>query len=163
MEHTHSTEAQPKDDHNGSLYAVAPVPIDIQDNTDTGIFVHGQANNNNEVWCKSCTLGDPVIITGNNSGKYTVWTILFYTLRGTKIVARRRYNDFVHFKGQLDSKYGSITYIPDLPPKTYFYQNRFSTNFLEKRRKSLEFWLNSVILNPKLSATLEVKNFALAN
>lgn len=163
MEHTNNADTSQEDEHNVSLHIVAPVPINIQDNTSSGMFADSRRQNEGEVWCKSCTLGDPIVIRGNNSGKYTVWTISFYTLRGTKIIARRRYNDFVKFKDQLNSLYSQATYIPELPPKTYFYQNRFGAHFLEKRRKSLEFWLNSVILNPKLSATPEVKNFALAN
>ncbi|VEU21271.1 DEKNAAC102709 [Brettanomyces naardenensis] len=146
------------------LNTVPPVPISLHDNTESGSYLGREEDlvaEEGKVWCKNCTIGDPSIISGYNGGKYTLWTIELFTTRGTIIKIRRRYNDFGRLRTKLADKYGGITYILEIPPGTYFYQDRFSPRFLEERRRALEYWLNSIVLNPALASTPEVKYFVL--
>lgn len=147
-----------------TLQKMEPTPIIFQDNSndnDDTSTDPGELETGSAVWCKECTIGDPTIISGNRGGKYTLWMIVFVTVRGTNIKTRRRYSDFLTLKRLLNEKYRNVTYIGKLPPKTYLFQDRFSAPFLEKRRKALEYWLNSVVLNPELASTPEVKRFVL--
>lgn len=145
----------------GTLHLLNPMPVNLNDFTDS-ISVNGTtAGAKPHNWCQNCIIGDPTIVSGNNNARYTLWTIEFQTERGNRVHTRRRYNDFVALRRILVDKHGKETYIMKLPRKTYFLQDRFQPEFLEERRRGLEYWLNSVVLNPVLGGTAEVKQFVL--
>lgn len=47
--------------------------------------------------------------------------------------------------------------LPALPPKGVFM--KFKSNFLEKRKKGLQYFLNCVLLNPEFSKAPVMKEF----
>ncbi|ODV93789.1 hypothetical protein PACTADRAFT_51538 [Pachysolen tannophilus NRRL Y-2460] len=111
-----------------------------------------------KLWCKRVVVGEYVIISGNNGAKYIVWTITVETLKNSKIVTRKRYKEFEELHRYLVEKYPQrVIEIANLPPKSVF-QN-YDSRFLEKRRHGLEFFLNSVLLNPVFSVDENVKKF----
>ena len=80
---------------------------------------------------------------------------------------RRRYTDFVWLRAKLFNEFSTCV-IPQLPSKDVAkHLNRFSPEFLEKRRFFLERFLRRVASHPKLSASkdfhtfLEAKKWAL--
>ncbi|ODV84027.1 hypothetical protein CANARDRAFT_9024 [[Candida] arabinofermentans NRRL YB-2248] len=150
--HTHTNQ------NISQLEILAPVPITLNDNVSDGQDIFSDSSN--PVWCISCYIGEPTIIQGANGGKYALWTIEFETTRRTKFKIRKRFNDFIELRGKL-LKYQRETVIPELPPKTMIFQDRFNVTFLQKRRKALEYWISSVVLNPVLGGKEEVKRFVL--
>ncbi|GME84989.1 unnamed protein product [Ambrosiozyma monospora] len=144
------------------LEILAPVPITLEDHSESGAHNDEHAStlfNNGDIWCVNCFVGEPYSIEGTNGGKYTLWQIELDTVRGGRIRIRKRYNDFVRLREQLVRKYGRQTVVMRLPPKTVMFQDRFNKVFLEKRRKGLDYWLHSVVLNPILCCAPEVKQF----
>ncbi|GME68096.1 unnamed protein product [Ambrosiozyma monospora] len=144
------------------LEILAPVPITLEDHSESGAHNDEHAStlfNNGDIWCVNCFVGEPYTIEGTNGGKYTLWQIELDTVRGGRIRIRKRYSDFVKLRDQLMSKYGRQTVVMGLPPKTVVLQDRFNKMFLEKRRKGLDYWLHSVVLNPMLCCAPELKAF----
>ncbi|KAG7810395.1 hypothetical protein KL921_002890 [Ogataea angusta] len=147
-EHTHL------DQNLGQLTKLVPHPITLQNNSDEQLFA------SDSVWCANCTIAEPTIIQGINGGKYALWTIEFETVRGARFKIRKRYNDFDELRNKLE-KYTGKTELPKFPPRSGLFQDRFDPAFLESRRKSLEYWLSSVVLNPAICCRQEVKEFVL--
>ncbi|XP_035221946.1 sorting nexin-10A-like [Stegodyphus dumicola] len=58
---------------------------------------------------------------------------------------RRRYSDFIHLRRMLVSHHPTVK-PPILPPKNYF--QRFSIDFIEKRKKGLQTFLDGVLKVP---------------
>ncbi|KAH3671844.1 hypothetical protein OGAPHI_000030 [Ogataea philodendri] len=149
VNHTHLN-----DDLN-RLTKLTPQPITLQTSFGDDVF------ENEPVWCANCTIAEPTIIEGINKGKYALWTVEFETVRGARFKIRKRYNDFDELRAEL-SKYTIETELPKFPPKSGLFHDRFDPTFLEGRRKALEYWLSSVVLNPTLCCRDEVKQFILA-
>nr|BCA90176.1 PX domain-containing protein [Ogataea thermomethanolica (nom. inval.)] len=138
----------------GSLAKLVPQPITLQTNINDDLF------SGDTVWCTNCKIAEPTLIKGVNGGKYTLWTIEFETVRGARFKVRKRYNDFDRLRSRID-KYTVQTELPKFPPRTGLFQDRFDPALLESRRKALEYWLSSVILNPSICSRPEVKDFVL--
>lgn len=142
-----------------NLKKVEPIPIKLYDATaDNADNNQDEANN---LWCVNCSINNPIIIEGTNLGKYTLWNIDFKTSTGNKVTVKKRYRDFEELYNVLKRKYSGKVLISHLPPKNSIFQNRFDVEFLEKRRKSLEYWLNNVVLNPVIGNCEEIKKFVL--
>jgi len=79
-----------------------------------------------------------------------------------KIEVRRRYSDFVWLRTQLAINNPEII-VPPIPPKmSDKFLARFKDEFLEKRRKALELFLNRVALHPALIASIDLNTFLCA-
>jgi len=79
-----------------------------------------------------------------------------------RIEVRRRYNDFVWLRTQLALNNPEII-VPPIPPKmSDKFLARFKDDFLEKRRKALELFLNRVALHPALIASIDLNTFLCA-
>ena len=76
---------------------------------------------------------------------YVTYLITTYPLNYS---VRRRYSDFEWLRQYFSSRYIN-TVIPPLPKKTY-YKDRFNNDFLLKRMRKLEKFLNGIITNPIL-------------
>ncbi|CAG8700825.1 6061_t:CDS:1, partial [Dentiscutata heterogama] len=77
---------------------------------------------------------------------------------GASIVARKRYSDFVELRSQLIKAYPKFyKLIPSLPPKRVM--GKFMPEFIEKRRKDLEYFLAYVLLHPILGPTAVVRRW----
>lgn len=139
-----------KKERTTKLKELAPVPIQMIEND----LEEEDAN----IWCKNASIGEYTVITGSNNQKFVVWTITIETAKNQRIIIRKRYNDFVKLRELLVSKYPNhIVEIPKLPSKSVLLN--FESNFLAKRRNGLEFFTNSILLNPIFSHDPLVKQF----
>ncbi|KAI9136958.1 putative sorting nexin-4 [Paraphysoderma sedebokerense] len=78
-----------------------------------------------------------------------------------EVSARRRFTDFVWLHSQLAKEYPACI-IPPLPDKhrmEYITGDRFSAEFVEKRRGSLARFLNRVVRHPVLQKSKELEVF----
>lgn len=71
---------------------------------------------------------------------------------------QKRYNDFFTLREHLTMTFPlSDASIPPLPPKGVV--AKFRPNFLERRKKGLQYFLNCVVLNPEFSRAPVMKEF----
>ncbi|GBC02342.1 hypothetical protein RclHR1_04580010 [Rhizophagus clarus] len=102
---------------------------------------------------ENVTVSNPIRI-GTGISSYTVYTCTISC--PDELVVRKRYSDFVKLRAQLikaQPKYRKL--IPNLPPKKIV--GKFVPEFIEKRRKDMEYFLTYVLLHPVLGATPVVK------
>lgn len=151
------------------LAPVPPVPAvpirlcnnavdDGRSSTSTTAENHRQTNSS---WCVNCSVTDPLIVEGDNMGKYTLWNVRFKLSKGGHITVKKRYSDFEALHRALAKRYGKQVVVGNIPPKNSLFEDRFSGEFLERRRSGLEYWLNSVVLDPLLGYSNEVRRFVL--
>lgn len=131
---------------------------DVSNNTN-----NDTTNNKNKTgsWCVNVTITDPVIVQGDNMGKYILWNVRFTVCNGNVISIKKRYSDFVVLYKIMKKHYGDKHIINSLPGKSTLLEDRFSGEFLERRRSGLEYWLNSIVLDKELGFYPEVKAFVL--
>jgi len=101
---------------------------------------------------------------GENVSSYTIYKISTETIRkvfnGTSFTVLRRFSDFTWLHDQLEMQVpGAI--IPSLPQKVIV--GRFSPDFIERRRRSLERFLLKVSRHSELSITSPFIIFLTAN
>ncbi|GAA5923316.1 Snx4p [Sporobolomyces koalae] len=83
------------------------------------------------------------------------------SFHSTKPSSRRRYQDFVFLRHALVKDFQACV-VPPLPDKhrmEYVVGDRFSPDFIERRRIDLERFLQRVARHPKLSRTVLFQNF----
>lgn len=119
------------------------------------------ANAHNQLWAKSITVNDYVVVQGNSIGigAYVVWICKVETLDGSPMVIRKRYSEFDDLRNRLLKAFpdSTIQSLPPLPPKSAVY--KFKPKFLEKRRQGLAYFLNCVMLSPRYASSIIVKDF----
>ncbi|KAI8821365.1 uncharacterized protein EV422DRAFT_527934 [Fimicolochytrium jonesii] len=79
----------------------------------------------------------------------------------SNLSTRRRFQDFAWLHGTLSEEYPACI-IPPLPGKhrmEYITGDRFSTEFIEKRRYSLQTYINRVTRHPTLQNSAAIKKF----
>lgn len=164
------------------LTLVSPDPIQLIDRTQF------PDENSSGVWAKNVSVSGYSLIQGaTKSGAYVVWTINIETLRvgtvsrplqgedphdginnslrrgdtalaGSVITIRKRYSDFVKLRDQLQYAFPRRkNEIPALPPKSMV--SKFRDQFLESRRKGLQYFFLCILLNPLFSGSPIVKKF----
>mmetsp|Transcript_9965 Transcript_9965/g.40351 ORF Transcript_9965/g.40351 Transcript_9965/m.40351 type:complete len:163 (+) Transcript_9965:327-815(+) len=114
-----------------------------------------------EVWTTTVRVHDPVVEEWNGIRSYTSYAVSVETtypqFQGTHFMVRRRYNDFVWLKAQLQrhidrqNRKRPIERLPDLPGDTvgsFFGWGRFDEAFIEKRRRGLQEFMNKVANHP---------------
>ncbi|CAI2165436.1 13583_t:CDS:2 [Funneliformis geosporum] len=109
----------------------------------------------NNLFAEKVTVSNPLRI-GSGIGSYVLYTCTVNGTDGLRIVVRKRYSDFVKLRSQLvkaQPKYRKI--IPNLPPKKIL--GKFMPEFIERRRKDMEYFLNYVLLHPVLGTTPVVR------
>eukprot|EP01100_Stratorugosa_tubuloviscum_P000372 TRINITY_DN107_c1_g1_i1.p1 TRINITY_DN107_c1_g1~~TRINITY_DN107_c1_g1_i1.p1 ORF type:complete len:585 (+),score=252.63 TRINITY_DN107_c1_g1_i1:1-1755(+) len=78
---------------------------------------------------------------------------------GTQFIVRRKHSDFGWLRKQLHEKF-PFHIIPPIPNEIKIdIYNRISEQILERRRLSLEKFINRVVKSPHLAASTEVQNF----
>lgn len=129
--------------------------ITLKDNTEESPKPH------NQLWAKSITVDDHVVIQGNSLGvgAYVVWICNVETLDGSPMTIRKRYSEFDELRNKLLRAFpnSTKTSLPPLPPKSAIY--KFKPKFLEKRRQGLAYFLNCVMLSPQYASSIIVKDF----
>lgn len=135
-----------------------PPPITLKDNTDED---DDPAHAHQQLWARSITIDDYVIIKGSNAaiGAYVVWICKVETLDGSPMIVRKRYSEFDQLRNNLLRAFpdSTNTSLPPLPPKSAIY--KFKPKFLEKRRAGLAYFLNCVMLSPQYASSIIVKEF----
>ncbi|KAK6457041.1 Phox homologous domain-containing protein [Scheffersomyces xylosifermentans] len=153
------------------LNKILPVPIELHDG-DQDIE---QSTNNAEArkanklsHITNVLVGEHHLVEGESGKSYIVWSIkiILDDSEYSSIVIYKRYNEILKFYQDLVAYYknSSSTIIPALPPKDNFSIDRLfmSTNWLEERRKGLQWFMSNVLLNPKLQDSDVVKQFILS-
>lgn len=125
---------------------------------------------NNSINFSRVQVSDCIIISGDDNTKFAVWKITVRLEQSSKItksrkpvVSRqihvyRRYSAFVQFRDELIriirlKRPNSEIPVPPLPPGVPWYdiwqyqEVNLEKGWLNKRRKGLEFFMNSVLLN----------------
>ncbi|KAH3672396.1 hypothetical protein WICMUC_004232 [Wickerhamomyces mucosus] len=133
-----------------ALTHVPPVPIQLNDeSTELSKQTHIQ----------DVHIGEATIVKGTNGSKFTSYSLVITLSSGVNIKIMKRYSEFEALAKQLMKIYPNrLIEIPKLPPKNYL-GNNFSNEFLNKRRRGLEFFTNAVLLNPVFNTSNVVKNF----
>lgn len=79
---------------------------------------------------------------------------------GGTVIIRKRYSEFAELKSQLQFAFPKRrNEIPNLPPKSVV--SKFRDEFLESRRKGLQYFLLCILLNPLFSGSPIVKQFVM--
>ncbi|CAG8569973.1 4845_t:CDS:2 [Acaulospora morrowiae] len=109
------------------------------------------------LFAEEVNVGNPVRV-GTGYGSYIAYTCTVKGQEGANIVARKRYSDFIRLRSQLikaQPKYKKL--IPCLPPKRVV--GKFMPEFIERRRKDLEYFLSYILLHPVLGSTMVVRRW----
>ena len=132
-------------------------PIALHDNV---VEDDDEEEDNHASWAKSVSVTDPRVIRTSGDAKarmgpgYVVWLCRIepQVAAAAPIEVYRRYSEFEGLREELCMAIPQLAQrtIPRLPPKSLV--SRFRGPFLERRRKGLEFFLASILLNPQLSA-----------
>ncbi|KAF9157287.1 hypothetical protein DFQ26_008900, partial [Actinomortierella ambigua] len=77
--------------------------------------------------------------------EYTVFQVTSTFTQGVSVTVERRYSQFEWLYTRLLNKFGALI-LPVLPEKQY--SGRFSDEFIEKRRRALERFLNRLVRHP---------------
>lgn len=144
------------------LNKVLPVPIEL--NNGESLEEH-QINHLNHI--TNVIVGEYHLISGEYGKSYISWQIkiTINDLDYSSIILYRRYNEIYQLRQDLlhifhDSREVNI---PELPPKDNLSIDRFlmSKNWLEDRRKGLQWFLSNVLLDPVFQNCNVVKSFVL--
>ncbi|KAF9297965.1 hypothetical protein BGZ88_008431 [Linnemannia elongata] len=79
--------------------------------------------------------------------EYTLFQVTSTFTEGVSVTVERRYSQFEWLYERLVNKFGAII-LPPLPEKQY--AGRFSEEFIERRRRALEKFLNRLVRHPVL-------------
>lgn len=109
-------------------------------------------------------VGDHHVIQGEVGKPYIVWTVKITINESnfSSITLYKRYSDFFEFRKKIIHATGDAN-IPPLPPKDDFSLDRWiwSANWLEERKKGLQWFLSNILLNPKYQHLEVVSQFIL--
>lgn len=123
------------------------------------------------MWCRSCSVISYTIISNGlntrlqrepffKGSNYVIWLIKVETNNGASFILRKRFSEFETLHHLLLKQYPEHSVdVPSLPEKSVL--RNFNAEFLNKRRKGLDWFLNSIFLNPHLSNTDILKSFIL--
>ncbi|KAK6201306.1 Phox homologous domain-containing protein [Scheffersomyces amazonensis] len=112
-------------------------------------------------------VGEHHLIEGEHGKSYITWAIKIVLDDSdySSIVIYKRYSEIEKFYQDLMHHYENTkrVLIPALPPKDNFSIERImmSNNWLEERRKGLQWFMSNVLLNPKLQDCDVIKKFIL--
>lgn len=133
------------------LQQIAPIPIQLQ-------------SDNQLSHITNVVVGDYRDVKGEKGLSYMSWPILI-TLDDspyTGIQIYRRYSEFEKLRQDLLQKFKySSTEVPELPGKDDFSLDRLkrSSQWIEKRRKGLQWFMSNVLLNPRFQQLDVVMKF----
>lgn len=140
------------------LNNVAPVPIELDDD---GEAQHRYDENSH---ITDVFVGDHLEVAGEGAPLYTVWAIriVINEAAHSLILLYKRYSDIEKFRELLVQTFPGEE-VPQLPPKDSFSLSRLwmSEQWLETRRRGLQWFMTSVLLNPKFQHSDVVTKFVL--
>ncbi|ODQ67501.1 Phox-like protein [Nadsonia fulvescens var. elongata DSM 6958] len=144
-----------------NLKEVPPIPS----NGGIGLIDHTSIYDGNPAnsWASSILIEDYSVVSGSNkSAGYVTYAITIVPLTGGQIKVNKRYREFYDLRKKLLMEFPNRrTQIPEIPPKRLI--AKFNPNFLEHRRKGLEYFLMCILLNPAFASCGTVKKFVATN
>lgn len=150
------------------LNKILPVPIELLNEDDDIEESQTSASTTNRLsHITNVLVGEHHVVEGEVGKSYIVWLIkiVLDDSEYSSIVIYKRYNEIAQFHQDLVSRYqnNSTAIIPSLPPKDSFSIDRLFllNNWLEDRRRGLQWFMSNVLLNPKLQNSEIVKDFIL--
>lgn len=148
-----------REDSVSRLNKILPVPITLEDRTPSAQHFDSTSH------ITDVLVGDYHIIEGEIGKPYIVWSIriIINDLNYSSILIYKRYSEIESFRNKLVASYKDVD-IPRLPPKDNLNFQRYlwSSNWLETRRKGLQWFMTNVLLNPKLQHNEIVTEFVLS-
>lgn len=140
------------------LNKLLPVPITLEDRTPSNRHFLETSH------ITDVLVGEYHIIQGEGGKPYIVWSIRIIINETTHSTVNiyKRYREIERFRAQLKKHHRDVD-IPALPPKDNFKVPRivWSNNWLETRRKGLQWFMTNVLLNPKLQHSKIITDFIL--
>lgn len=107
----------------------------------------------------SVNVSSPEIKQENIGYAFVSYLITLTDQDNQQHLIRKRYSELEELEIRIRKKFGKDMSICSFPPKTSIFSNNLSRKFVEGRRKGLELWLASVLLNPTVSKCPEVVGF----
>lgn len=163
---TPNTKGRPKGKNPTitQLNRVLPVPIELDNHiVDSNLYT-------NSSHITDVLVGDYHIIGGEKESgggqSYVVWSIRIILDDATysSIILYKRYSDIEKFRNKLINQFPDNNGdIPNLPPKDNFSLQRMllAGQWLESRRKGLQWFMTNILLNPKYQKSSTVTDFIL--
>ena len=158
------------------LNNILPIPIALNSGEDLQTLKHNHQSHITDVRVAGHHLvqgnarnGATNTSSSSTNGQYIVWQIkiTINDLDYSSIVLYKRYLELLQFYYDLEQYYKAQNdiVIPKPPPKDSFSFERLvmSNNWLEERKKGLQWFLSSVLLDPVLQKGPIVKLFVLDN
>lgn len=149
------------------LNKVLPVPIELHNGES---LEQHQQNHLNHI--TNVIVGEYHLISGEFGKSYMTWQIkiTINDLDYSSIVLYKRYNEIYQLRQDLLKIFPphdhtiTTNIVPSLPPKDNLSLDRLmmSKNWLEERRKGLQWFLSNVLLNPVFQNCSVVKQFVLS-
>ncbi|KAL8140982.1 hypothetical protein V2J09_007003 [Rumex salicifolius] len=114
----------------------------------------------------SIAVTDPVKL-GNGVQAYISYKVItkqtnFPDYQGAEKIVIRRYSDFVWLRDRLFERYKGV-FIPPVPEKNAVEKFRFSAEFIEMRRQSLNKFVNRIASHPELRQSDDLRLFLQAD
>lgn len=150
------------------LNNILPLPIELRDGETIESHTKNHISHITDV-----KIGDHHLVTGQGAwafrGKlYVVWQIkiTINDLSYSTVTIYKRYREILQLWADLEEYYSEDKeiVIPQPPPKDVISVDRvlMSNSWLEERRKSIQWFLSSVLLNPVMQKSPVVKQFVLS-
>ncbi|RCH98084.1 intercellular trafficking and secretion [Rhizopus azygosporus] len=134
-------------------------------------FMHNQSDNMPELSTMTIVIDDPKKHQDPTAGTYVTYLITTTTTletfrnNGQPCSVRRRFQDFVWLHNTLTMEYPACI-VPPLPDKhrlEYIKGDRFSLEFITKRKLSLQWFMNRISRHPILQCSQSTRIFLESN
>ncbi|ORX97327.1 Phox-like protein [Basidiobolus meristosporus CBS 931.73] len=122
-------------------------------------FLETENPHHSEVFAEDVSVTNPTRI-GQGVGSYTVYTCIAKTPRGGSITIQKRYSEFVMLRRLITKHFRPYRKgIPMLPKKKAV--GRFKPEFIEGRRKGLEYFMAYILLHPVIGGSPIIRKWFL--
>lgn len=140
------------------LNKILPIPIQLESPAE---YEQSKQKTNKLGNITNVIVGDHHLIAGDNGGpSFTVWCIkiIINDLNYGLIVVYKRYSEIEELHKVLRKKFPNV---PDMPPKDSMNFLRLIGNedWIEQRRKGLQWLLSNILLNPRMVENEVVRGF----
>lgn len=147
------------------LNKLIPVPIQLNNFEDVPEDSENQAANKLS-HITNVMVGDHHQISGDAGKSYIVWSIKIILDDSiySSILIYKRYSELEALRNKMINHFPQdVSNIPQLPPKDNVKLSRLflANNWLEERRKGIQWFMSNILLNPKFQNSLIVLEFIL--
>ncbi|SPO27939.1 uncharacterized protein UTRI_05082 [Ustilago trichophora] len=101
---------------------------------------------------------------GSQARGWVVFELRILTKQGTPIIAHKRFSSFVKLRETLKKECkDQAKWLPELPTKAAGLLSKYDAKYLEKRRRALQRWLETVMLDRVWGASEGLREWVLAS